>query len=96
MLLDQIGTIMVTERIDDGNYVGKATEGSATIASARNHIGDWNGRATRDQEESALHLDLWNYLFADGHVEFVSQGASYDPGNIDNQQTGGWSIRAGD
>lgn len=100
IVLDTVGTMILTEKLDDANVVGRSQNGNVTIGHSNQHLGNWNGRqpggAGRQREEKLFHLARWNYLMADMHVEFVDRTASLGYGSRKNVQTGWWTIVAGD
>lgn len=100
IVLDQVGTMILTENITDENVVGRSQNGVATIGHSNQHLENWPGRqrggAGRQREEKLFHLARWNYLMGDMHVEFAERGASLGFGSRNNVQTGWWTIVAGD
>lgn len=100
IILDQVGTMLLTENISDENVVGRSQNGNCNFNNINNHIENWPGRqpggAGRLKEEGLFHLGRWNYLFADMHVEFADPKASLGNGAINRHQTGWWTILAGD
>ncbi len=91
MLLDQVGTILLTERVHPQNSQGSIHGNKHYIQNANEHI---SGSGLR---VNSLHGENFNYLYADGHVEFLVPGATLgrtnqNLGNI----SGHWTIRADD
>jgi prepilin-type N-terminal cleavage/methylation domain-containing protein/prepilin-type processing-associated H-X9-DG protein len=97
MVLDAIGTISITENIRRENLGG--TDSGADIANSDNHIGiyDWTAGTWQGMEVSPQHhgLNQFNYLFVDGHVEFLERFKTHGKGSA-GQAQGGWSIRPND
>ena len=85
--LDQIGTILVTERIAQANYFG--ARGWSEIPTAGQHHHNQQGHSDR-----TLHgRDLFNYVFTDGHAETLRRRGSLGPDETDpNRQAGMWTI----
>ncbi len=95
MVLDAVGTILVTERIHPWN-LGLSNSG-AEIDNSDNHIaygfaGTWYGLETSPQFHGK---DQFNYLFVDGHVEFLERFKTLGKGNS-AQTMGMWSMRPND
>ncbi len=97
MVLDPIGTISITENIRRENLGG--TDSGADIANSDNHIGiyNWQAGTWQGMEVSPQHhgLNQFNYLFVDGHVEFLERFKTHGTGNA-GQARGMWSIRPND
>ena len=95
MILDQPGTILITERIAAPNYWG--SDGWAEIHRANDQF-DTAVRTTSQMPSSAnLHgLNVYNYLFVDGHVEMLDRAATLNPNdaaaNPWQRQSGMWTI----
>lgn len=98
LVQDSGGTILITERIDPDNIVGRWQD--SVLGRANNHIGTVPGQTTA-QASKALHNDSFNYLMVDGHVEFLIPEATLSRTNNaavgpQTRQDGMWSILAGD
>ena len=100
MVLDPIGTLTVVERIHPWNLGGSDSGADAPSANAQlqyGYAGSWYGI-----ENTAQHhgLDQFNYLMADGHVEFLKRFSTLGTGTVnsgwDSPLKGMWSIRAND
>jgi len=95
MVLDQPGTILITERIAAPNYFGNG--GWAEIHRANDQF-DGNLRTTSQVPSSRnVHgLDMYMYLFVDGHAEFLHRAATLNPedtaSNPWQRQSGMWTI----
>ncbi len=92
MLLDPSGTIQITERIIVDNIYGTVTR--SEIDNANTHFSN-----TQNFTTEALHSSWYNYLMADGHVEFLDPIATLgkvDPAIILTKQTGMWTIKPND
>jgi len=90
-------TIMFTERIFSVGTQGLAFH-SSTVSYPRHHVGysDANDANLFGFKSDQLHgRDQYNYLFVDGHVEFLNWKAT-TPTNVDNVQLGMWTVRAND
>ncbi|HEY1173989.1 MAG TPA: type II secretion system protein [Verrucomicrobiae bacterium] len=100
MLRDNSETILLTERIHVSNVMGHPDE--ARIDAANGHIqsgtvaaadGDYTYPNAQDFHPNAS----WNYLFADGHVEFMNPNKTLGSTNTTNsRQTGMWTIQPND
>ena len=101
MVLDPIGTISLTENIRRENLGG--TDSGADIANSDNHVGVYTtvvwgvGGTWQGMEISPQHhgLNQFNYLFVDGHLEFLDRFKTAGTG-ASNQAFGKWSIRPND
>lgn len=106
LLLDQLGTILMVERIDDDNYVGNATRAQVALDDPQDHVGTFGSisgligpaaDAERAKQEKRVHLNRWSYLFGDMHVETWEQLQSIGTGTVlSGPQMGGWTITGGD
>lgn len=99
MLLDRSGTILMTERINPDNIAGAWQD--SVISRANNHIGTIPGGQTTAQFSLLHHNGMFNYLLADGHVEYSVPEATLSRTNnntvgTQTRQDGMWSIVAGD
>lgn len=86
MLLNAVGTIIVTERVDANNYQGY--NGNAAIDSASQQPGG----GVRSAE---FHNNMFNYLMADGHVEFLTREDTVNTNGV-GKQSKMWTIKPGD
>jgi prepilin-type N-terminal cleavage/methylation domain-containing protein/prepilin-type processing-associated H-X9-DG protein len=96
MVLDTVGTIMVTECIDPDSYFGRY--GGAVVGRPNGHIGGVPNQ-TDNQVMAALHgLDKFNYLFLDGHVDFMDRKKTIAPTNTvgSTPQSGMWTVHPKD
>jgi prepilin-type N-terminal cleavage/methylation domain-containing protein/prepilin-type processing-associated H-X9-DG protein len=90
-ILDQVGTIVLTERIHGQNSQGSIHGNKHYIQNANEHIAGSGLRV------NALHGESFNYLYADGHVEFLMPGATLGRTNLTlGNISGQWTIRADD
>lgn len=102
MLLDASGTITVTERVTNNNIEGCSA--SVGISNARGHVDtamtnpDLGGsQAAADRFATTYHNGLFNYLMADGHVDFLDPASTLGKTNTNLGATSGmWTIRASD
>ncbi|HSH95998.1 MAG TPA: hypothetical protein VK968_17765, partial [Roseimicrobium sp.] len=95
MLLDGPGTIMITEYIDMST-VWASAECNPSMGSANDHIG--SAPSGISNTSARLHgPDSFNYLFSDGHVEFLSRVKTLGKTNVTvSLVTGMWSITSTD
>ena len=108
MTLDPQGTVSMTERVHNDNFQGtvNAVEVRCTDDQYAEYIdssGSWFGMSRSAQFHG---MNQFNYLFVDGHVEFLerfkTQGkgeagqGTTPPGGGAGTQRGAWSIKAGD
>lgn len=102
-LLDQAGTITTTEKIRTGNLQGHPDE--AKLSYASEHMpnpfpqtsGTYGGGSITYPKDTDFHMGSYNYLFVDGHVEFLSPLATLGSTNINlGAQTGMWTIKPQD
>jgi prepilin-type processing-associated H-X9-DG protein/prepilin-type N-terminal cleavage/methylation domain-containing protein len=104
MILDSVGTLVMTERPDfwegyQGHWVGW-TDNAFWSSGYRWSFGNLDGEIW-ENTMPRYHSGRMNYLFADGHVETLEQSATTQqpwhnqlPGR--QEQTSMWSIRASD
>jgi len=91
MISDQIGTITLTERVHPQNSQGSIHGNKHYIQNAGEHL---SGSGVRP---STFHGERFNYLFADGHVEFLTPEATLGATNrVIGNISGAWTIRADD
>ena len=103
IVLNQDGTIIMTELIDPNAAWGGQDTGS-TIISANNHIQNTplTGIFAFPTDGSLLHgMSMFNYGFADGHAELLNRSATVGrtntaltmvPNNAQGGLVGMWSI----
>lgn len=105
MVRDQSGTILVTEHPCNDNNAGSAgaalslTGSYTTIADDILYNADAHlkGNGVPTGFGNSYHNNWFNYLFVDGHVEFLAPGATLGQTNSNVAvQTGMWTILAGD
>ena len=92
VVLDPSGTISITEQIFPENYQG--TGGWADVWSADAQFNGFNQNGVNyDMNNSAQHhgKDSFNYLFVDGHVDFLERFKTIGKGNAGDGK-GMWSI----
>jgi prepilin-type N-terminal cleavage/methylation domain-containing protein/prepilin-type processing-associated H-X9-DG protein len=103
-LPDATGTILLTERISPGNIAGQGANGGsddsgavavsqATILSAGDHI---SASAQSKVSLSALHGNVINYQFVDGHADRLKPAKTLGAGRNSSAQSGMWTVAAGD
>jgi len=98
IIMDPTGTMMLTERISGGNYLGSADW--AEIPHANAHIEN-NVRTTSfvgPTDGSLLHgKQIYNYLFVDGHAETIPREKTLGGVNTAaGKQSGAWTVYAKD
>ncbi len=97
MLLDQSKTVVITERIDPDNIVGRY--GDSVLGRVNNHVGTFTGSG---EVLRGLHVgSQFNYLMADGHAELLQREATLSPTNTAAigaalDQNGWWTIQPRD
>ncbi|MEW6304779.1 MAG: DUF1559 domain-containing protein [Verrucomicrobiota bacterium] len=92
------GTIMLAERLSPDNRVGNPGWAEIPHANAHNY-GDVppTGGLPNRSNKSNHGGEAYNYLLADGHVEFLERRASLGRTNTNvGRQTGMWTIVTGD
>jgi len=101
-LLDGAGTIILTDYIDPNAAWGGQDTGSY-IQSASAHIQNTTGFFNFPTDGLLLHgKDMFNYTFADGHVDFLSRNSTVGRTNVNlglltgNKLVGMWSIHPTD
>ncbi len=92
MIQAQDSTIMLTDKVSNGGhdqYGGNEASADVNTASAQ-----YNANNTTLQQ---YHIAAFNYLFVDGHAEYLQPTKTLNPTNaLVTLQTGMWTIRAGD
>jgi len=93
-------TIMITERTHNteqivGNWISWI-DVPMWGSGMRNHSGDATSVATYNAYAAQHHSDGFNYLFADGHAEFLLPAKTTTNANNATVQRGLWSIRPND
>ncbi len=100
MVLDPVGTMMLTERFHRSNLMGHPDVSFIDAASQHIETGTqsiWNGLTYTFPNARDIHGGSWNYLMVDGHVEFLAPEDTL--GRINNntgRQSGKWTIKAND
>jgi prepilin-type N-terminal cleavage/methylation domain-containing protein len=92
---DPSGTLFLTERISDNNYLG--SNGWSEIPSADAHFD--GGTTTRQgYNDISLHgKDTYDYLYVDGHAETkLRQATIGKASSATGRQTGEWTINPTD
>ncbi len=107
MVQDPSGTISITERVNSGEQIvgnwiswidvpmwgsGMRFHGS----TQPDNVTAINSVATFNQFAANHHSDGFNYLFVDGHAEFILPAKTTTNANNATVQRGMWSIRPGD
>ena len=88
MLLEQAGTILLTEKPRAGAMQGSLAD--QTILTANDHV----SAAT---DTRTYHNSLYSYLFVDGHAETLAREATLGATNTTlSRSTGMWTIRPND
>ena len=88
MVLDQTGSILLTEKPRAGAMQGSLAD--QTILTANDHV----DAAT---DTRAYHNSMYSYLFVDGHAETLAREATLGRTNTNlGRSTGMWTIRAND
>jgi prepilin-type N-terminal cleavage/methylation domain-containing protein len=95
MVLDQSGTLAIAERADSRNLFG--APGRAEIHHA-NTLSRQEHRSNRNISGNGHHIgEAYNWLFMDGHAEFLSRRGTLGATNVNvNRQSGMWTINAND
>ena len=109
MTLDPIGTILMTERVHNDNFQGTVNAVELRCSDDQyqqtyDNGATWEGIAVTPQFHGK---DQFNYLFVDGHVEFLERFKTHGstdaggqgtppPGGGARNQRGKWSIKAND
>jgi len=91
MIPDPPGTILMTERVSDANIQGRLQVSFIANSNDAQHLQAGNG-ITRAQ----FHNNKFNYLFFDGHTEFLDPERTLGRGTARGTQTGMWSVAVGD
>ncbi|MEW6302806.1 MAG: prepilin-type N-terminal cleavage/methylation domain-containing protein [Verrucomicrobiota bacterium] len=92
MILGQDSTLIVVERVSTGGHVQYAgNENGSRIDSARVQ---YNNNAVTLRQ---WHNNAFNYLFTDGHVEFLAPAATLGATNtVITMQSGMWTMSSQD
>lgn len=99
MILKQSDTILLTEHIHEDNRLGADNESFVNRVNAHVPAGGIPGG---EVTMASLHLSKINYLFADGHCEFLDPMATLARTNTTtsvtgaNVQNGMWTINPND
>ena len=109
MIKDGAGTIALTEKLDDSLYFGQSnrvpiwspngaspTDDGNTTSGRPGHFTGNNGRAAMAIER--FHNRYFNYMFVDGHVEFLDPPKTVGRTNasLTSVQAGMWTINTQD
>ncbi len=94
--LESDGTIFLTERLHQDNRIGNASNASTHIADYMN-FSNPSGANITTTSPSIHGGESYNFLFLDGHAEFLSRRATLGRTNaVASYQTGMWTIMTGD
>jgi len=91
-------TFMLSERILANNYFGTVTDAELPRPDGQWGSGTSNAQQqltldTMGPNESSLHgLEMFNYLYVDGHVEHKNLKKVQNPIATNNRQSGQWTI----
>ena len=98
MVQDPTYTIMRTERISAGNYLGDVSWAEIPSTDAHMDGGTNTTQFTGSNDGSTIHgKDMWDYLFVDGHVESLNRRATLGKLNTGTGlQSGAWTVNATD
>jgi prepilin-type N-terminal cleavage/methylation domain-containing protein/prepilin-type processing-associated H-X9-DG protein len=95
MLLDTSGTILLTERPNNGNHAGYSA--GATIGNANDHfVASGTTPAHPAQDTKTYHGGVVDYLFVDGHAQALQPVKTLGTGTSLTGLTGMWTVLAGD
>jgi prepilin-type N-terminal cleavage/methylation domain-containing protein len=95
MVLDQSGTIFATEKVRSDNYFGN--DNRAAIANA-DQMSFTEHPANGNVSGNGHHIgEQYNWVFFDGHAEFLSRRSTLGQTNTDvTNQSGMWTINSRD
>lgn len=101
MVLGQTDTLLLVEKYRVANVQGHPDESHISYASEHQATGSATivGGGTYNYPTSQLHGagESYNYLFLDGHAEFLNRNATLGLTNTNvGTQTGMWTIRPRD
>ena len=91
MIPEASGTILMTEHIDMNNIQGNQNQAHMPHAAVAQHLEAGHGIT-----EVEYHGNRWNYLMVDGHVSLLEPLKTMGRGTARGQQTGMWTVLAGD
>ena len=93
IVLDDAGTMTLTERVHRDNYFGSLGFSHLPHANAQSY-----NQAAQNRSNNGHHiLEQYNYLFLDGHAEFLDRRGTIGAVQTRvNRQTGMWTILAND
>ncbi|MEW6306720.1 MAG: DUF1559 domain-containing protein [Verrucomicrobiota bacterium] len=92
-ILEQDGTILLTERISRSNRIGNPGWAEVPHSNAQNY----NNTGGNVSNKSVHGGEAYNYLLMDGHVEFLERRATLGKTNTTvSMQSGMWTILVGD
>ncbi len=97
MILASDDTLILSEKIISNNYFGTQSQAELQRPAAQ-YIGGTNAAQTLTQEsmgsdERLLHgLNMFNYLYMDGHVEHKDVRKTQNSVANNNRQSGQWTI----
>ena len=96
MVLDQSGTLVIAERSDSRNQFGNANY--AEIDRASDRLSHREAPSNANTSANGHHIgESYNWLFLDGHVEFLNRRATLGKQNTNlGKQSGMWTISATD
>ncbi len=97
---DAAGTIMVTEDIRENNIAGHNDVAYCSVANNQYATGTVTDNTTGTytySPETTFHNSMYNYLFVDGHVEYMSPFLTLaKTNNSKTLQTGMWTLNPTD
>ena len=98
MVLDQVGTMMLTERAYNGNHAGYSSGANIDNSADTSYLpASGTPPAHPAGDPKTYHNGLFNHLMVDGHVELVAPAETLGLTNSNrNIQTGMWTVRARD
>lgn len=89
MVMEPVGTILFTEKVHATSIAGNMLQGF--IPNANSHL--QAGQGIRAPE---FHNNRFNYLMVDGHAQSLRPAQTLGHGTRLGQQTGMWTVLAGD
>jgi prepilin-type N-terminal cleavage/methylation domain-containing protein/prepilin-type processing-associated H-X9-DG protein len=94
LILDGPGTIILTERLQQDQRIGNTYVADIPNAGSANLSNPSDANVINSSVHGGVN---YNYLFVDGHVEFLSYLGTLGRTNVNAQyQTGMWTIMSGD
>jgi prepilin-type N-terminal cleavage/methylation domain-containing protein len=96
MVSDTSGTLLMTERISAHSYLGAA--GWAEVEDSANQFHTGTETTIHVPNTASVHgLEVYTYLYVDGHAENVNRRATWGTVNTDGtRQSGAWTVYAKD